>query len=123
MNLKSFDLGGKTIYYKQIDVKTIYLGQSKYLAGPAEKNALFEVRGDLKQLLEIRNGGIMTRFLALSPEYVATERFLSGIESSDFYIKDKNGKTVDLYARMTYKDGKSAFNEALQLVLELGLTD
>lgn len=123
LNLKSFDLGGKTIYYKQIDSKTIYLGQSKYSAGPAEKNTLFEVQGDLKQLLEIRNGGMLTKFLAISPEYVATERFLKGIVSSDFYIKDKDGETVDLYVKMKYQDGKSAFNEALQLVLDLGLFD
>ena len=123
LTLKSFKIGDKTIYYKQIDPKTIYLGQSRYSVEIVDKNALFEINGDLKQLLEIRNGGIMTRFLSLSRDYNATERLLSGIKSSDFHVQDKDGKTVDLSAEIKFIDGKSAFNEALHFILDIGLFD
>ena len=123
LTLKSFKIGDKTIYYKQIDPKTIYLGQSRYRVEIVDKNALFEINGDLKQLLEIRNGGIMTRFLSLSSDYNATERLLSGIKSSDFHVQDKDEKTVDLSAEIKFVDGKSAFNEALHFILDIGLFD
>lgn len=123
LNLKSFNIGNKTIYYEQIDKRTVYLGQSKYNPTPVTKNALLEVSGDLKQLLEIRNGGMISRLLALSPEYNAAERFLSGIKSSEFYIKDKEGKTVDMSMEMEFEDGKSAMNEMVRLVMDLGVWD
>lgn len=123
LTLKSFKIGDTPIYYKQIDPKTIYLGQSKYSVEIVDKNALFEVNGDLKQLLEIRNGGLMTRFLSLSREYNATERLLSGIKSSNFHVQDKDDKTVDLSAEIKFEDGKSAFNEALHFILDIGLFD
>lgn len=123
LNLHSFNIGNKTIYYKQIDERTVYLGQSKYNPETVTKNALLEVSGDLKQLLEIRNGGMISRLLALSPEYNAAERFLSGIQSSEFYIRDKDGKTVDLSGEIEFKNGKSALNELMRLVLDLGVME
>jgi len=120
LNLQSFKLGDKKIYYKQIDSKTIYLGQSQYRATGNKQNALLEVNGDLKQLLEIRNGGIIERFLQFSPEYNAAERFLSNIKKSNFYIKDKDGKKVDVLGKITFEDGKSALNETTVLLMDLG---
>lgn len=123
LNLKSFKLGEKTIYYQQMNERTVYLGQSKYVSTTASKNTLFEISGDLKQLLEIRNGGMITRILALSPEYNATEHFLSGIKSSEFYIKNKDGKTVDLSLEIEFEEGKSALNELVSLIMDAGFID
>ncbi|MDG1331007.1 MAG: hypothetical protein P8P74_01655 [Crocinitomicaceae bacterium] len=120
LNLQSFKIGDKKIYYKQIDQKTIYLGQSPYKASTKEQNALLQVDGDLKQLLEIRNGGIVERFLQYSPEYNAAKRFLSNIQSSNFYIKEKEGDKVDLLGEITFEDGKSALNETTVLLMGLG---
>ena len=119
LDLKSFKIGDKKIYYEQIDSKTVYVGQTPYRAARTEKNALFEVKGDLKQLLEIRNGGMVERFLALSPEYNATKRFLSNMERSNFSIKEKNGKTVDIRGEITFEKGKSAMNEVILLLMDL----
>lgn len=123
LNLQSFNIGNKTIYYEQIDKRTVYLGQSKYNPTPVTKNAMLEVSGNLKQLLEIRNGGMISRLLALSSEYNAAERFLSGIKSSEFYIKDNDGKTVDMSMEMEFEGGKSAMNEMVRLVMDLGVWD
>jgi hypothetical protein len=120
LNLQSFKIGDKKIYYKQIDQKTIYLGQSQYKATNQEQNALLRVDGDLKQLLEIRNGGIVERFLQLSPEYNASERFLSNIKKSNFYIKNKDGQKVDILGEITFEDEKSALNETTVLLMDLG---
>jgi hypothetical protein len=123
LDLQSFKIGDKKIYYKQIDPKTIYLGQSQYKASTNQKNALLEVNGDLKQLLEIRNGGIVERFLKFSPEYNAAERFLSGIDESNFYIRDKDGAKVDILTEITFDEGKSALNETIVLLMGLGVFD
>ncbi|MFK7785927.1 MAG: hypothetical protein AB8B56_12465 [Crocinitomicaceae bacterium] len=128
LNLQSFKVGDKKIYYKQIDQKTVYLGQSKYrLREPQssnnQKNALLEVNGDLKQLLEIRNGGIVERLLKLAPEYNAAERFLSNIKASNVYIRDKDGSKVDLLGDITFKKGESALNETIILLMDLGYFD
>lgn len=123
LTLKSFKIGGKTIYYKQLDPKTIYVGQSRYSEEIVDKNALFEVNGDLKQLLEIQNGGVMAKLLTLSGEYNTAKRFLSGIKSSNFYIKDKDDKTVHLSGKIKFEDGKSALNETMRFILDIGLFD
>lgn len=120
LNLNSFNLGDKKIYYKQIDQKTVYLGQSKYDAKRVEQNALLEVNGDLRQLLEIRNGKMLETFLKLSPEFNATERFLSNIETSNFHIKDSDGEKVDLLGEITFNNGKSALNETVVFLMNLG---
>lgn len=123
LNLKSFNIGDKLIYYKQIDKKTIYLGQSRYNPAANQENALLEVTGDLKQLLEIRNGGIITQFLALSPEYIAADRFLSGIEHSNFHIKDQDNQTVDVFAEMSFEKDENALNQVILLLIDLGVFD
>jgi len=121
LNLKSFNIGDKKIYYEQIDSKTIYLGQSPYEAITNQKNALFEVKGSLKQLLEIRNGGMAERFLQLSPEYNAAQRYLSNIDHSNFHIQDRDDKKVDIVAKISFKKGRSALNETVLLLIDLGL--
>ncbi len=123
LTLDSFGVSDKTFYYQQIDPATIYLGRSKYCVETVDKNALFQVSGDLKQLLKIRNGGIMTRFLSLSKEYNAAKRFLSGIKDSDFQMVQKDAKTVNLSAHITFEDDKSALNEAIRFVLDIGLLE
>lgn len=123
LTLNSFKIGDKTIYYKQIDPKTFYLGQTRYQPAFQQGNALLEVNGDLKQLLKIRNGGMVARFLSLSPEYNTTERFLSGITASDIRIDKKGENKVNLSANLTFQDDKSALNETLRLFIHLGLLD
>lgn len=119
----SFKLGSKTLYYKQIDPKTIYLGQSKFDNYDLEKTTLFEVSGSLKQLLEIRNGGMMTRFLTLSSEFSATKQLFNNISDSHFSMKKKGTTMVSFDGKIIFNEGKSALNEFMQFLLDSGLNN
>lgn len=121
LDLNSFKFAGKTYFYEQIDSKTIYLGQSPYVLSDEQDNALLKIQGNMNQLLEIRNGGMLARFLSMSPEYNAAEHFLSGIESSEFSIEQNGDKTADLDGKIQFQKDRNALNETLLLVLNLGI--
>jgi hypothetical protein len=114
-----FKLGEKTIYYAQIDPKTIYFGQTKFSKSQVEKSTIFEVSGSLKHLLEIRNGGMMTRMLSLSDQYNALEQFVSGIQDSHFSMRKKGEDQVTISANIEFKKSKSAMAELVGFMLRL----
>lgn len=121
LNLKSFEFGGKTFYYEQIDSRTIYLGQSPYSLASNQGNTLLKIEGNMNQLLEMRNGGMLARFLSMSPEYNAAERFLSGIDFSEFNIEQDKDDKANLTGKIRFKKDKNALNETLLLLINLGL--
>ncbi len=115
----SFQLGEKTLYFTQIDPKTIYLGQTEYGGSTIDKTTIFEVSGSLKHLLEIRNGGMMTRILAMSDQYSALEEFVDGIQDSQFSIRKKGGDEVEISGKIEFKNGKSAMSELIGFLIRL----
>ncbi len=117
----SFKLGPKTLYYKQIDPKTIYLGQTKFVGHGMEKSTLFELSGSLKHVLEIRNGGMMTRLLSMSSEYRATKILLTNIQTSDFSMKKAGENAVSMSGKLEFKQGKSALRELMRFLVDSGL--
>lgn len=115
----SFQMGEKTLYFEQIDPKTIYLGQTKYTGSQLDKATIFELSGSLQHLLEIRNGGLMTRVLAMSDQYSALEQFVEGIQDSQFSIRKKGETQVVISGKIEFKDGKSAMSELLGFLMRL----
>lgn len=123
LDLNSFEFGGKIFHYKQINPQTIYLGQSPYSLAATQDDALLKIEGNLKQLLEIRNGGMLSKVLALSPEYAAAQRFLTGVETSNFSIQQTPNGTADIDGEIVFEKNKSALNETMLLLFNLGLFD
>lgn len=119
LTTNSFQLGEKTLYFEQIDPKTIYLGQTKYTGSTMDKTTIFEVSGSLKHLLEIRNGGMMTRLLSMSEQYSALEEFVNSIQDSRFSMEKKGGNEVVITGKIEFKKGKSAMGELVGFLMRL----
>ncbi|MCE2712510.1 MAG: hypothetical protein LW688_08225 [Cryomorphaceae bacterium] len=107
----------QTIYFKQLDEKTFYLGitENPTLWSGAGKE-LLKIRGNLKPWTNISGGGLVSAFLELIPEYRASKVLSDHINQFDVTIRTE-GKYAYLKGRMLFKQKYHPLNELIKFLL------
>ena len=106
------------LYFKQLSPNSFYIGITKDpILQNNSTNELFSASGELKPLVRIEGGGLMTAFLEMMPIYRASKNLTDHTESLELKIIKKTPKSAELKGNLTFSKGYYPMNELIKFLL------
>lgn len=106
------------LFFKQINSNSIYIGITE---NPTFKNInsneILKIQGDLKSLLTIKGGGMMTAFLEMLPIYSASKNLVKHTESLNLSFVKTNKNNIDLKGELKFTKDHYPMNELIKFLL------
>ena len=106
------------LYYHQVSSTEFYIGVTP---NPIWKKhtgkELLIVNGNLKPLMKIEGGGLMTSFLEMIPEYRASKQLSDHIDRFELTMRRSGNKHALLQGKMVFGDDYHPMNEIIKFLL------
>lgn len=114
----SFYFVGRKYYFRQIDPKTVYIGrQTPGEFGSMDESTLFQCKGDLGTLTDVKGRGIVRRFLEIVSAFTASRTFADNTDAFELTVKANNKGLATIKGSLQMKEGHFATLELLRLAL------
>ena len=106
------------LYFKQISQNSFYIGITKDpILQNNSSNELFSTYGELKPLVRIEGGGLMTAFLEMMPIYRASKNLTDHTKSLELKIIKKTDKSAKIEGNLKFSNGYYPMNELIKFLL------
>ncbi len=106
------------LYFKQLTPKSFYIGvHSAPDFANAEKSVILNIKGELKPLINIKGGGLMTAFLEMLPAFKASRILTESSEGIDLQITKTTKNSCRIQGELSFKDGHYPMAEVLRFFL------
>lgn len=108
----------EVLYYKQLDQRSFYIGISQNPSIRTGKSSeILSVIGDLKPLVSIQGGGLMTSFLEMMPLFRASSNLAEHTDRIHFSMVKSAGGVVKTKGNLSFIKGCSPMNELMKFLL------
>jgi hypothetical protein len=106
------------LYFKQLSPSEIYIGikQNPHWKDHVAKELLV-VRGNVKPLMKIEGGGLMTSFLEMIPEYSAGKELCEHIDLLELTMRHSDRAQALLQGKMVFGENYHPMNEIIKFLL------
>lgn len=100
------------IHLEKIDHQTMYIGTNP-IPELIKSQSIVQLKGDLKALTKIKNGGFAGAFIEMQPKFKAFKTLSEGLNKCNLNINNKGG----IAFKMEFKEPKNAYIELIQFAL------
>jgi hypothetical protein len=106
------------LYFKQLSPSEIYIGitQNPHWKDHVAKELLV-VRGNVKPLMKIEGGGLMTSFLEMIPEYRASKELCEHIDRLELTMRHSDRAQALLQGKIVFGENYHPMNEIIKFLL------
>ncbi len=112
------DFGNLKYHLKQIDAKTIYMGEDPNPKISANnKSVLLHIQGDLKKLTTVQGKGLIIALIENFPQFKAGKTFFEGTENIDLQITRINNEEALLKSSILFNKNKNILIESINFLL------
>jgi hypothetical protein len=112
------------LYFKQLSSTSFYIGITKNpVIQENAKMDLLTIQGELKPIMQIEGGGMMTAFLEMVPIYRASKNLANHTESIQLNISKTSAKEAELKGNLEFSNGYYPMNEILKFLLVSQITE
>jgi hypothetical protein len=106
------------LYFKQLSPTEIYLGVTEIPNWKEHHTKeLLILSGNIKPLMKIEGGGLMTSFLEMIPEYRASKQLSEHIDCFEFKMRHSGSSHALLQGKIVFKEGYHPMNEIIKFLL------